>query len=474
MSNRKIVSFPGRNKGKNEKNTQFPSVLKLRFELVSPYYYGKGSLHMDPEKKKEFLRLAKAKDGIIREVLVHGEMNLHAMHYMILKLFGWWNSHLHRYFLTDSDFEVATDGQKLDYYLGMCGILFRFPGADFSDQFWDEDYKGEYSINTWLKKKYTNVFHDFSVEDSYKRSQMNVEDFKKKYKEKGTYQPEMTLEELDKKLRFDEPYNSVLESVRVRDLFKKGMGEEYDFAAGLWRDYMNLLVKMDPEEIADSNAELLEGSITVKDMMQELLDLRKNALEIEKAIRYGQAAEVEKFFKMSAKKALDEQKKIIKETEQMLESVMAFKNPGMLPFIDELYYSYDFGDDWCVRITCEEAYTADSNYDRSFERLYADDEEKLNNRVPVDKLQYKDTHGDIVDDTLREKLQKVYIEGIPVCVMMDGLSVMEDVGGIYGFRDFLMTINDKSPDMTEEVKEQKHWARMQGWTGRKFTPEKFL
>ena len=75
---------------------------------------------------------------------------------------------------------------------------------------------------------------------------------------------------------------------------------------------------------------------------------------------------------------------------------------------------------------------------------------------------------------MREKLQKVYIEGIPVCVMMDGLSVMEDVGGIYGFRDFLMTINDKSPDMTEEVKEQKHWARMQGWTGRKFTPEKFL
>ena len=52
--------------------------------------------------------------------------------------------------------------------------------------------------------------------------------------------------------------------------------------------------------------------------------------------------------------------------------------------------------------------------------------------------------------------------------------IRQDVGGIYGFRDFLMTINDKSPDMAEEVKEQKHWARMQGWTGRKFTPEKFL
>jgi hypothetical protein len=58
--------------------------------------------------------------------------------------------------------------------------------------------------------------------------------------------------------------------------------------------------------------------------------------------------------------------------------------------------------------------------------------------------------------------------------MMDGLSVMEDVGGIYGFRDFLRTVSDDSPDIVEVVKEQKNLARMQEWIGRKFTPEKFL
>lgn len=470
----KIVKFPGKSASEKEKDTQFPSVLKLRFELVSPYYYGKGVLRMEPEEKKEFLKLAKARNGIIREVLVHGEMNLHAMHYMILRLFGWWNSHLHRYFLTDSDFELSTNDHKLDDYFGMCGILFRFPGAEFSDQFWDDDYEGKYSVNTWLKQKYTNAFHDFSVEDTYLKSQINVEDFKKRFKKKDIYRPGMTLEELDKRLQFDEPYNSVLESVRVRDLFRKGMGDDYDFTTHLWKEYMSLIVKMGLDEYGETYGDYPGGLKAVKNAMQELLNLRKNVLKVDEAIRYGQTAEVERFYEKPAKEVLELQKKIIKGTENMLEAGMAFKCPSVLPFIDELYYSYDFGDDWCVRITCEEAYTANSDYDKIFEKIHEGDDEILNSRLPVDQLQYTDTSGNMADEALREKLQKVYIEGKPVCVMMDGLSVMDDVGGIGGFFDFLRTINDDSPDMAEEVKEQKHWAKMQGWTGRKFTPEKFL
>ena len=31
-------------------------------------------------------------------------------------------------------------------------------------------------------------------------------------------------------------------------------------------------------------------------------------------------------------------------------------NPVIYPFLNTLYYLYDFGDDWCIRITCEKRY----------------------------------------------------------------------------------------------------------------------
>ena len=430
---------------------------------------------MNPEDKKEFLDLAKAKEGIIREVLVHGEMNLHAIHYMIQRLFGWWNRHLHHYSLTDEDFEVATDGQKLDQFLGLCGTLFRFPGANLNDQFWDDDYEGRYSVNTWLQQKYSSGFRDLGVENTFIRNQQNICDFKDKYKGR-TYKPGMTLEELDKKLRFDEPYNTVIESISVRDLFKRGMGNDYNFNGRSWRDYMWMLIDIKSDGLDDFCKMYPGGTEAVRNTLQDLYDIRNNIIIMNREIRSGRSSEVEKFFKMPANEALENQKKMVKELECILEPIIFQTNTRVLPFIDELYYIYDYGDDWCIKITCEEAYTANSNYDRSFRKLYEDDHEaeEVKSRVPVDQLQYTDTSGNIADDALREKIQKVYIEGKPICVMMDGLSVMDDVGGIGGFRDFLRNINDESPERADEVKEQNHWARMQGWTGRKFTPEKFL
>lgn len=55
--------------------------------------------------------------------------------------------------------------------------------------------------------------------------------------------------------------------------------------------------------------------------------------------------------------------------------------------------------------------------------------------------------------------------------MADGLDVMDDVGGIYGYIEFLKTINGKD---LEEKADMLTWAKGMGWTGRKKKPENIL
>ena len=64
---------------------------------------------------------------------------------------------------------------------------------------------------------------------------------------------------------------------------------------------------------------------------------------------------------------------------------------------------------------------------------------------------------------LREVLASVDVNRQPLCTLVDGLGVMDDVGGVYGMLEFYRTINGDDPD---EKREAKEWARMLGWTGR--------
>ena len=115
------------------------SVYKLHLELVSPpYYCEENELDLDEDERAELFRMGKATDGFSRDVLVSGAMTLHAMHYMIQKLFGWQNSHLHKFALTDEDFDIITEG-KVKGWTDLCGSLLRFPDGDFYDACWDDD-----------------------------------------------------------------------------------------------------------------------------------------------------------------------------------------------------------------------------------------------------------------------------------------------------------------------------------------------
>ena len=60
-------------------------------------------------------------------------------------------------------------------------------------------------------------------------------------------------------------------------------------------------------------------------------------------------------------------------------------------------------------------------------------------------------------------IAKVQVYDKPECIGVDGLPVMDDVGGPYGYINFLQELHEGEP---EEREENKTWARGMGWTGR--------
>ena len=191
------------------------SVYRVRFELCSGFYYGASSdLGLEEYEKEEFMKYAKADKGIVREVLIPGDMNLHALHYMIQRMFGWQNSHLHHFSLSQDNFQKITDG-RLDKWMDMCGKLFRFSTGNMEDLYWDDDYKPGISIKNWLKSKYKAPYRQKAYADTEFCNKEKIQEFKKQYSD---IPENIALEELSLKLLFDEDYNTLLEGLTLHEL----------------------------------------------------------------------------------------------------------------------------------------------------------------------------------------------------------------------------------------------------------------
>ena len=109
----------------------------------------------------------------------------------------------------------------------------------------------------------------------------------------------------------------------------------------------------------------------------------------------------------------------------------------IFPVTHKLIYNYDFGDNWIVNITKEK-----------------DCKELL------DK-------GCISKDELAEAEATVLSKHRPVCIHKEGIFVLDDVGGLSGFANFLKTIYESKDK--EERSSYKEWARSLGWSNRKIS-----
>ena len=95
----------------------------------------------------------------------------------------------------------------------------------------------------------------------------------------------------------------------------------------------------------------------------------------------------------------------------------------------------------------------------------------LDDQKWIDEAKVIDHRGNSVDEVLRSSIATVFYNGQVKCVYSDGLSVMDDVEGVYGYTKFLVTLHEGTP---EERAECKEGASILGWTGRMMKAEKML
>ena len=145
---------------------------------------------------------------------------------------------------------------------------------------------------------------------------------------------------------------------------------------------------------------------------------------------------------------------------------------AVLPVAHELIYSYDYGDGWDVKITLEDCYYTENVFGAekgsSLER--GTNFSVTDKQVLADKIAF-DMNNQKLGKAMALKVAMVAMKKRPVGLSVDGLSLMDDVGGIGGYIDFLRIIHGEDPDEKEDMKE---WAKWMGWTGRMIKPENLL
>ncbi len=417
------------------------SVYALHLSLTGDFLYGADeNLGLDPEKYAELLRLAKAEKGISRDILVPGNMNLHSLHYAIQKLFGWQNSHLHNYSLSQDDFQLLTDG-RFGEYIKLCGALFRFPDEDLNDAYWDDDYETGVSVKTWFKQKYSAPFRQLSVGDSYLGNQWKIEEFKGRFPD---FTDDVTLRDITRQVVIEQDFNYLIERLSIKEVFQKISGNRKQEELSTWKNRVS-------EEIDDLQEKLSCWNIDrLKDSASQLRIWRGNMDYIDKMKLYypdSYKKEIRKTFGRSYDKAVAEHKEGIAFWTKTCMNILQDFNISLQPYFDTLYYLYDYGDDWCVKITLKEIYR------KSADGSYVDSEMRP------------------AGEALADILDEVYQKGKPACIASDGLNLVDDCGGIYGYINMLQTISGSDK---EEANEMRSWARGLGWTGRKSKPENML
>lgn len=451
-----------------EKNNRFlsnTSVFRLKLELVDYFLYGGNEdLGMEDEERKEFLRLAKAEKGIIREVLVPGSMNLHSMHFMIQRLFGWQNSHLHHFSISQSEFDRLTGG-TIGGWERLCGSLLHYPDGETGDMYWDDDYKEGQSVKSWFKKKYCGPYMQRSVSDTYFDTQNEIHKFRSRFTQ---FTDDMVLEEMHHHVVMEEALNYLSEKLTLDKLLLKKLPEDGKKREWLYKSWLDRL----DGEIQPLDDELIDLESKKREALEfaaaQLKVWRYNRHRVDEMKYFGGEAEVKRMTGMTSKKWLKESDEAIPFFENECLPLFRDYNPEITPITDTLYYEYDYGDGWCVKITVLDKYSGKTNADFSKSDLFAVD--IMTEKDALQKYRYF-SDGEEVDENLREVLAYVDVKEHPRCVAADGLNVLDDVGGLGGFEEMLSTLKGNDPDKKESMRE---WARGMGWTGRMIKPENIL
>lgn len=438
-----------------------PSVLKLRFELVD---YDGTSIELFEDEKAILNKYAKMRDGFIREAIVPSDMSLNALNYMIQQLYGWQNSHLHRFTLTKDVFNAITEQGDIQAWERLCGVMFRFPNEDYADRYCADYYDGTQSFKTWLKHKYSGTELPFSIGDTYPYNQSQVEEFEKIRQNRAAMKKATTMDELLRAVDIGGDGEDLVERLNLYELL---CPEYVTVFVDKWLADVGAETK-NKQAIMAQCENLSAEYMALIDGTSELRKRRITQAAMERIIRAG--GRLAKIPRSPVEQVYMDNKKEIECLESNCRKILSAFEPKILPLTDTLLYQYDFGDGWCVKITCLDGYYINDSRDHPNEdgwvECIADDNKAIDDWDFFDCREHKKISGDHAD-----LLRKVVSKKTPVCVYADGLALLDDVGGIGGFIEMLRTLHG---DDKEEAESMREWASDQGWIGRSVKPERML
>ena len=386
-------------------------VLRLHMELVD--CNGDG---IDEKTQKTLRKYGGVKFGntISRDVVVPSDIPLYAIHYMIQRIFGWQNSHLHKFDLPEKALLRITDN-KSGMWADLVGIIFRSPFMNDRDLFWADDYKSG-SFKNWLTKKYTGPY----------LSQCHGEGFVACKRDMGRYpeNDEMCY------VLFNKSATRPERAIVMRPVY--GSNGKNPPPENYFYDGEDRVETMCFDDVP-IEALFMTADRSCFDLIERLpVDcLLTNEQECNDITGL-------KMLELIAAYAIHvERSHIDSPTNQVFPQA----------FTDTIYYSYDFGDGWKIKITV------------------MDDCRDLVEQGRITQLKI---------DRANIKCRELYR---PVTLAADGEMLLDDIGGVSGYADFLDVLNDDTSGMNEEErakdkaekKEILDWARnIHGW--RKLSP----
>ena len=396
MADKKKVGF-------QDSHGDSPDVLRLHLELDLQY--------ADEEEIRILKEYGSMKKGIFRDILVPADITLHALHYAILRMFGWQNGHLHSFLLPETAFKELTE-DKFCIWTQMAGVYFRFPTENYEDIYWDDDYREGESIKSWMKKKYTGPYRYKGYGEHYVPSQIEAESLL-------AMREEITLREFafgaEKK---PEPYKAKLKEATV-------------------------------DQVMHAFADLTCYELLERLPLVQILSVKGQGKREHQKIREYLDRELSK---LNIKEIIEEYRNTRFRSGKKEQEFLEKYDLPVMPVTDQLIYRYDYGDGWEVLISCENAYKGDET------GLWKDMNREMPD-VPADKLEETVTkHRPIC-------IQK---DGMELVDDVGGIS------GFCEMLRTICECDMNNKEKREERENILDWAHMMGWTGRNISPKQTL
>lgn len=460
------------------------------------------------------LKLAHARHSLSRELFVSSKTTLYELHLIIQKLFGWKDMFPHHFSLSDDDFILLTKGNP-DTYSDLCGIIFRPWETQSFDWCWhglkDNPELSLCAVMTEgsffnMKRRMSALAGVDTSRSPYPRNILHLkpesncfierltlsEIFRPRPRQSSFYSQD-NVDRWRKKLLVNAKL-CIEQLLALREASPGVFYEEYDAMEELdgWKDSLEHLLRirenptaiearfgMDYEEALRHHLEMI---ISCFEMGKDIIENYNPSLEpffYELLYKYdrGQDWRVRirclNTFELScaepASKVAGNNAVVNMVAEPMTSQLAYNAQPSNRSSNISRPIALVSGNETCTLAGSEAPIVSKDTapivpgseapiVSRDTAPIVSGSEAPIvsGKKAPI----WIDSKLRPVSSKIRESLDGMGDAFSPVCSRADGVMLIDDIGGISGFFDFLRTLNGKNQSASKKVREQ---AEIYGW-----------